>query len=1044
MSSLCCATGLLHRCPQTIINHGADVNAINKFNTTALMLACGKSNKDAINVLVNAGADTNISNVDGNTWLHHAAHGDCSKEVLQTIICHGTDVNATNKYNQTSLMLACKDGGKDFINVLLNAGADPSITDVDNQTSLHHAAGNDCCTEVYQEIISHGVDVNATAKNNVSALMIACEKGNKYAINVLLSAGANPNIADANSETSLHYAAGNDCCTEVLHAIISHGADVNATDKSKTTALMLACERGDKDAISVLLNAGADPNLVDADGYTCLHDLASAGCTKEVFVAVINHGADVNVTNKNNITALMRACLEGNKDAIIMLLNAGADPNITDEDGNVCLHYAAQNECCTEVLMAIIRHDVDVNATGKNNTTALMLVCGRGDKNAINVLLNAGADPNITDDNGNACFHYLYYAAQHDCCTDVLQTIINHGADVNAINKLNNTTLMLACGKGNTDDINVLVNAGADTNISNVEGNTWLHHAAHGVCSKEVLQAIICHGTDVNATNKCNQTSLMLACKDGGKDFVNVLLDAGADPNIADANSETSLHYAAGNDCCIEVYQEIISHGVDVNATAKNNVSALMLACEKGNKYAINVLLNAGADPNIADANSGTSLHYAAGNDCCIEVYQEIISHGVDVNATAKNNVSALMLACEKGNKDAINVLLNAGADPNIADANSETSLHYAAGNDCCTEVYQEIISHGVDVNATAKNNLSALLLACEKGNKDAINVLFNAGADPNIATANGKTCLHCVAQHDCCTDVLHAIISHGVDVNARKKNNVTALMKACANGNVDAIEVLLHAGADPNIMDDAGDTCLHNAAQGACAIHDQDFQSFIDHYCTGMNGTNMANQSAFVLLHEAPGVSAVSVLLRSLTDSNIADTKGYNLLCDPISNHISKELLLTVTERGAELHVLKSKSAAAQLFTCNKKHKESMKAILRSGADTTIANIFGDTCLHEMLLREYLSLEYDHEALQMLLDHGAPVNALNKNHQTAYMFAYGQGNIDAMYALVNAGADQTTPEIYDGLYRNQVWLWLRSLPNLARVIQTFFFHAIG
>ena len=125
----------------------------------------------------------------------------------------------------------------------------------------------------------------------------------------------------------------------------------------------------------------------------------------------------------------------------------------------------------------------------------------------------------------------------------------------------------------------------------------------------------------------------------------------------------------------------------------------------------------------------------------------------------------------------------------------------------------------------------------------------------------------------------------------------------------------------------------------------------------------------------------------------------------DLIQNHISKELLLTVTELGAKLYVIKDESAAAQLFTCDAKHNESMKAILRLGADTTIANIFGDTCLHKILHREYLSLEYDHETLQMLLDHGVPVNAANKNHQTAYMLACHQGNIDAICALRNAGA---------------------------------------
>ena len=133
------------------------------------------------------------------------------------------------------------------------------------------------------------------------------------------------------------------------------------------------------------------------------------------------------------------------------------------------------------------------------------------------------------------------------------------------------------------------------------------------------------------------------------------------------------------------------------------------------------------------------------------------------------------MMACLRGNTDAINVFFNAGADLHSVDDNSETWLHYAVRGDFCPKVLQEIISHGVDVNATTNNyNETALMLACEKGNKDAINFLLNAGADTNIADIKGLTCLHYAAVGYCCTEGLQEIISHGVDVNARSKKNKT------------------------------------------------------------------------------------------------------------------------------------------------------------------------------------------------------------------------------------------------------------------------------
>ena len=68
-----------------------------KNSFTALSSACEKRRVDAIHVLLKAGSDTNIADKNGETCLMRAVDGDCSSEVLQAIIDHGADVNATNK-----------------------------------------------------------------------------------------------------------------------------------------------------------------------------------------------------------------------------------------------------------------------------------------------------------------------------------------------------------------------------------------------------------------------------------------------------------------------------------------------------------------------------------------------------------------------------------------------------------------------------------------------------------------------------------------------------------------------------------------------------------------------------------------------------------------------------------------------------------------------------------------------------------------------------------------------------------------------------------
>ena len=428
----------------------------------------------------------------------------------------------------------------------------------------------------------------------------------------------------------------------------------------------------------------------------------------------------MNAKDKYNCTPLLLACHKRHVHVIHVLLKAGSNPNIALE-GVGCLMCAVLSGCSKEVLQAIIDHDADVNATNKNNFSALMIACENGNVDAIHVLLKVGSNTNIVGTYGRTS---LILAVYSDSSKEVLQAIIDHGADVNATDKNNYTALMIACWKGHVNAIHVLLKAGSDTNIANESGTTCLLHAVNSNCSKEVLQAIMDHGADVNATRKGNYTVLMKACEIRHEDAIYVILKVGYDTNIADQNGNTCLLYAVNNNCNKKVLQAIIDYGADVNATDKDNYIALMKACAIGHVDAIHVLLKTGADTNIVDTKGHTSLMCAVGRDCSKEVLQAIIDHGTDVNATDKDNETALMRSCCKRHVDAIHELLKAGSDTNIANKSGHTSLMYDVHLNCSTEVLQALIHNGADVNATDKNSCTTLMVGCEKGHVDAIHAL--------------------------------------------------------------------------------------------------------------------------------------------------------------------------------------------------------------------------------------------------------------------------------------------------------------------------------
>ena len=1230
VSNTCLHRAIIKECSmkvlQTIVDHGADVNAINKWNQTALALASMERNVDAINVLLNAGADPNIADVDGNTCLHDATKKDCRKEVLQSIIDHGANVNVTNKQNFTALMMACIKGNVGVVSVLLNARTDPNRVNADGDTCLHVAIRTNCSKDILQSLIKHGANVNATNKQNLTALMIACTKGNVDAISVLLNAKADPNIPDAYGDTCLQNAVGEINNADVLQAIIVLSANVNATNKWNETALEIALMKGNVNAVDILITAGADVNMSDSNSDTYLHNAVRMGCSAQALQAIVDHGADVNATNKWNQTAVALALMERNVDAINVLLNVGADLNIADDDGDTCLHEAIRIDYSKEMILSIIEHGANVNAANKQNLTALKMACMKGNVNAASVLLNSGADVNMADAAGDTCLHeaiigkfsrevlkeivdnsanvnatnkwnetalelalmegnvdainillnvldepnsadpdgetYLHNAVRMGCSAKAFQAIIDHGADVNAINKWNQTALALASMEKNIDAINILLNAGADPNIADSVGNTCLHEASRTNCSNEVLQSIIDHDVDVNAINKWNQTALALAVMEGNVDAINVLLNAAADPNIADVDGETCLHEAIRNDCRKEVLQSILDHEANVNVTTKQIFTALMMACTKGNAGVIRILLKANADPNIVNADGDTCLHVTTRKGCNKDILQSLLNHGANVNATNKLNVTALMIACTKGNVDAISALLNAKADPNIPDAygdtclqnaveetdnadvlqaivglsanvnatnkwnetaleialikgnvnainilitagaevnmsdnNSDTYLHNAVRMGCSAQALQAIVDHGADVNSTNKWNQTAVALALMERNVDAINVLLNVGADPNIADDDGDTCLHEVIRIDYSKEMILSIIEHGANVNAANNQNFTALKMACVKRNIDAVSVLLNAGADVNMADAAGDTCLHEAITGNFsremlkAIVDNSanvnatnkwnetalelalmegnvdainillnvldepnsadpdgetylhnavrmgcsakaFQAIIDHGAD-VNAINKWNQTALALASMEKNIDAINILLNAGADPNIADADGNTCLHEAIRTDCSKELLQSIIDHYADVNVVNNEGVTVLLLACEVGQSETVEVLIRAAGDASTADRNGDTCLHILLHREY-----NHVTFQMLLDHGVPINTANRNHQTPHMLASNQGNIDAMCALLNAGADPISCDADDNSNIHQTDDTCSNNVSLQTIIQ--------
>ena len=425
---------------------------------------------------------------------------------------------------------------------LLDAGADPRAAMKDGTTALHWAAHHGQLALV-ERLLKARVDVNARNDYGTTALQEAAERADAAMIRVLLRAGAQVESPNDEGQTVLMTVArtGN---IEAAKLLLKAGAKVNAQESWRgQTALMWAAAQGHPEMVRVLLRAGAKADTVSTvrewarrvtaeprpqnrppGGFTALL-LASregcAGCAR----ALLDGGADVELSDPENISPLLMAVLNARFDTAKVLIEAGADVNRWDSWGRAPLYSA-----------------IDYNTTPRGGrpdrpssdvTTALAIA---------RLLLDRGANPNM-----QLKLFPPYRSLGQDRGGDSMLTV-------------GTTPLIRAAKSGDVAAVKLLLERGAIADLPNNLGITPLM-AASGVGSTtidirgrfrnerqclEVGRLLLAAGANVNARRDNGQTALHGAAQWGWTDYVKALALAGADPAIKDRNGASALDIAMG------------------------------------------------------------------------------------------------------------------------------------------------------------------------------------------------------------------------------------------------------------------------------------------------------------------------------------------------------------------------------------------------------------------------------------------------------------------------------------------------------------------
>ena len=277
---------------------------------------------------------------------------------------------------------------------------------------------------------------------------------------------------------------------DVVLLLLDRGADINLVGGEYGTALAAAVLRGGMDLVFLLLNRGADINLGGGENGPRWTALAAAAYKDSTTVSLLlDRGADIDLVGGEYGTALVTAAFFGSKDNISLLLDRGADINLEGGEYGTALTTAAFFGR-TEVLSLLLDRGANINLVGGKFGTALTTATFQKHLNAMLLLLDRGADPNVV---GGRCGTALAVAWS----PDAVSLLLKRGADVNlVVGGEYGTALAAAAFLGYTDNMSLMLDRGADINLVGGEYGTALGHAIYEGSTKTAYR-LLQHGADI-------------------------------------------------------------------------------------------------------------------------------------------------------------------------------------------------------------------------------------------------------------------------------------------------------------------------------------------------------------------------------------------------------------------------------------------------------------------------------------------------------------------------------------------------------------------
>jgi ankyrin repeat protein len=440
--------------------------------------------------------------------------------------------------------------------------------------------------------------------------------------------------------------------------LIQQKADVNAALPDGTTALHWAVNAEDLDTVSLLIQAGANVKAKDRYGFTPLYFACTNGSAAAIR-KLLDAGADPNAADSNGETALMTATRSGNLDAVKILLQHGGDVKAKDAvTQQTPLMWAVRSNFPAAVDI-FLEYGAEINARTRTGKAPAPRPPGAGGgSHGAGIVRSGWPEQGFQGETPGGMTPLLY--AARDGRIDIVRILISAKVDVQQADVNGITPLLMAITNNHLDTAKLLVENAAAPNAADWWGRTPLcatveirnrdygrnnEHEIDRPAALDVIRMLLDRGANVNARTKevpptrrfvtplgdlswvdfTGQTAFLRAALAGDITVMRLLLDKGADPNIATFAGTTALMAAAGvnwmtgqtftesKEALMEAVQLCLDKGGDVNAKNSMGVTAVIGAANRGSDDILEFLVKNGARLDIKDKEGRTPLVWAEG-----------------------------------------------------------------------------------------------------------------------------------------------------------------------------------------------------------------------------------------------------------------------------------------------------------------------------------------------------------------------------------------------------------------------------------------------